>query len=91
MKLKNETLPVLENISKIHLLNKDFDQAEIFIKKIIKNHPKLLNKILPVALGYIYQGESKKYKNICLFYNRQLKLQNPHFLLIILKTVNKLS
>ena len=44
MKLKNETLPVLENISKIHLLNKDFDQAEIFIKKIIKNHPKLLNK-----------------------------------------------
>ena len=79
MKLKNETLPVLENISKIHLLNKDFDQAEIFIKKIIKNHPKLLNKILPVALGYTYQGESKKYKNICLFYNRQLKLPKSPF------------
>ena len=62
LKLKNESLPVLENISKIHLLSKNFKKAEKFIKKIIKNHPKKLNKIFPVALGYVYQGESTKYK-----------------------------
>ena len=75
VELKNESLPVLENISKIHLLSKNFKKAEIYIKKIIKNHPNFLNKIFPLALGYVYQGESTKYKKICKFYNKQLESQ----------------
>ena len=75
VELKNESLPVLENISKIHLLSKNFKKAEIYIKKIIKNHPNFLNKIFPLALGYIYKGESTKYKKICKFYNKQLESQ----------------
>ena len=72
IELKNYSLPVLENISKIYLLKRNFSKAEIFIKRIIENSPKLLNKIIPIALGYVYQGKSKKYKEVCKFYNSQL-------------------
>lgn len=65
---------MLENLSKICLLTKNFKQAEIYIKKLIKKSPKLLSKIIPLALGYTYLGKSKEYKDICKFYNSKLKL-----------------
>mgnify|MGYP001188247027 CR=1 FL=1 len=73
IQLKDQNLLVLENLAKIHLLNKNFAQAEIYIKKIIKISPTSLNKIIPVAIGYVYQGKSGPYKNVCKFYNSQLK------------------
>ena len=74
VELGDESSVVLENLSKIFLLTKNFKQAEIYIKKLIKKSPNLLDKIVPVALGYTYLGKSEEYKDICKFYNGKLKL-----------------
>ena len=79
IELGDESSVVLENLSKIYLLTKNFKQAEIYIKKLIKKSPKLLSKIIPLALGYTYLGKSKEYKDICKFYNSKLKLLKGHY------------
>ena len=79
VELGDESSVVLENLSKIFLLTKNFKQAEIYIKKLIKKSPNLLDKIVPVALGYTYLGKSEEYKDICKFYNGKLKpLKGPY-------------
>lgn len=72
--LKNnpKNLEILENISKIYLLKKQFSKAEFFIKEILRISPTAINKLIPVALGFLYQGNSTKYLDITKFYTKSL-------------------
>ncbi len=62
----------LENIAKIHLIKKQFLKAEFFIKRIVKIFPSANNKLIPVALGFLYQGNSEKYLSITESYTKKL-------------------
>ena len=63
-------LEILENIAKIYLIKKQFSKAEFFIKKIVSIFPTANNKLIPVALGFLYQGNSRKYFSITKSYTQ---------------------
>ena len=79
LKKNPDNLEILENIAKIYLIKKQFSKAEFFIKKIVSIFPTANNKLIPVALGFLYQGNSRKYFSITKSYTQKLTNKSSIF------------
>ena len=72
---------ILENIAKIHLISKKFDLAKKYLIKLIQLPKENIKKIIPLVLGYSYEGNEKEYKKICKLYIENLTKDSSIFVL----------
>ena len=63
---------IIENIAKIYLIRKNFNLAEKYLITLIQSSKENIKKIIPLALGYSYEGKEKEYKKICKLYIKNL-------------------
>jgi protein O-GlcNAc transferase len=76
---------VIENIAKIYLIRKNFNLAEKYLIKLIQLSKENIKKIIPLALGYCYEGKEKEYKKICRLYTKNLTKDSSIFSLNTIK------
>ncbi|MAZ46847.1 MAG: hypothetical protein CMM98_04650 [Rickettsiales bacterium] len=70
---------ILESIAKVYLIRNNFNLAEKYLIKLIKFPKEDIKKIIPLALGYSYQGKEKQYKKICKLYIDKLTKDSSIF------------
>jgi len=78
---------IMENIAKVYLIRKKFSLAEKYLIKLIQLKNENKKKIIPLALGYSYEGKEKGYKKICGLYIRNLTKDSSIFSLKKVKRI----
>jgi len=79
---------VIENLAKVYLIRKNFPLAEKHLIKLIQLSKENVKKIIPLILGYSYEGNEKQYKKICKLFIKNLTRDSSKFCLNLKK--NKL-
>ena len=79
---------VIENLAKVYLIRKNFPLAEKHLIKLIQLSKENVKKIIPLILGYSYEGNEKQYKKICKLFIKNLTRDSSKFSLNLKK--NKL-
>ena len=79
---------VIENLAKVYLIRKNFPLAEKHLIKLIQLSKDNVKKIIPLILGYSYEGNEKQYKKICKLFIKNLTKDSSKFSLNLKK--NKL-
>ena len=79
LKLDNNNVNILENLAKVFLSLKDYKSAEIFFLRAVKQSPELYSKLNSVLLGYCYEGENEKYKNLSEIYVEKISNKRKIF------------
>ena len=67
---------LLENIAKAYLVKRDLRNAKKYLLKLITSYPQLINKTLPLVIGYSYEGNNKGYKLISEIYTKNINSQS---------------
>ncbi len=70
---------IIENLAKVYLIRKKFNLAEKYLIKLLQLSKENLKKIIPLILGYSYEGNEKKYKEICKIYIKYLTKDSSTF------------
>ena len=70
---------IMENIAKVYLIRKKFSLAEKYLTNLIQQKKEDKKKIIPLALGYSYEGKEKGYKKICKIYIKNLTKDSSIF------------
>ncbi len=70
---------VIENLAKVYLIRKNFPLAEKHLIKLIQLSKDNVKKIIPLILGYSYEGNEKQYKKICKLFIKNLTKDSSKF------------
>ena len=79
---------IIENLVKVYLIKKNFPLVEKYLIKLIELSKGNIKKIIPLILGYTYEGNEKQYKKICKLYIKNVTKDSSIFSLNLKK--NKL-
>ena len=70
---------VIENLAKVYLIRKSFHLAEKHLIKLIQLSKGNVRKIIPLILGYTYEGSEKQYKKICKLFIKNITKDSSKF------------
>ena len=70
---------VIENLAKVYLIRKSFHSAEKHLIKLIQLSKGNVRKIIPLILGYTYEGSEKQYKKICKLFIKNITKDSSKF------------